>query len=361
LIFADLGADVIKVEQPGRGDYMRWIEPYSDEYGAMFSATCRNKRSVTLDLRADADREALLALADEADVVVESFRPGVADRLGVGYTELSERNRRVVYCSISGYGQTGPRAQRPGHDLNYLAVAGILDMTGPAGDVPVAPGVQMADVWGGGVSAAFAVAMALYERERTGAGRYLDAAMFDGVTAGLVNHAPKWLVGGERFQRGHEPLTGRHPNYDVYPAADGHMAVANYEPQFWSALCMAIDRPQLLTEAESTGASAVAARETLADVMRKRTRDEWCQLLAGTDTCVEPVSTLEEALDSDDFAARQLLVDVDIEGRRERQLATPFTRYGDGDHVRAPRLGEHNETIVAGPDRPSWNKNGAAD
>jgi alpha-methylacyl-CoA racemase len=345
LVLADLGADVIKVEEPGRGDYMRWIPPYPDEYGAMFSAANRNKRSLTLDLKQDDGRAVLQRLAAGCDVLVEGFRPGVAARLGAGYDELSADNPGLVYCSISGYGQSGPYTRRPGHDLNYLAASGLLSMTAPGG-TPAAPGPQVADVWGGGVSAALAVLAALVGRAATGRGRYLDVSMLDGTTFGLANHAPDWLVGGEEFQPGGHQLSGAVASYAVYAVQDGHVTVADYEDKFWRRTCELLGRPDLVEHHNDQGDDARWLREQLAAEFSRRTRAEWEELFAAEDTCFMPVLTVREALESSHVAQRGMVVEVPRGSGAERQLATPWTHLGDGDHRRAPRLGEHTNEVL---------------
>lgn len=338
LFLADLGADVLKIEPPGDGDYMRWVPPMTGPYGAMFDAANRNKRSMTLNLKSPEGQDVLRRLAADADVLVEGFRPGVAARLGAGYDELSADNARLVYCSISGYGQTGPYADRPGHDLNYLAAAGVTALTGPDDEPPTPIGPQIADVWGGGVTAAVAVLVALLERTATGRGRYLDVSMLDGSTLGLVNHLPAWLGAGEAYARGALPLNGGHANYGVYRAKDGWVTIADYEEKFWRRTCEVIGRPDLVAAHRTT-----EARAALDEAFATKTRAEWDELLGAEDSCFMPVLTPEEAADSEHFAARSLILDV--AGRR--QLATPVTHLGAGEHQRAPELGEHTDDVLS--------------
>ena len=338
LFLADLGADVIKVERPGAGDPMRAVPPMAGEMSAMFAAVNRNKRSVTLDLKTAAGKDVLHRLVADADVFIEGFRPGVAARLGAGYDELSALNPRLVYCSLSGYGQTGPYAHRPGHDLNYLAAAGVTAMTGPPGEGPTLLGPQIADVWGGGMTAAVAVLIALLERVSTGRGRYLDVAMLDGSTLGLINHLSAWFGAGVAYERGAQPLNGGQANYGIYPAKDGYVTVADFEEKFWRRTCAAIGRPDL-ADAHGTAEAADALREVFAT----RTRAEWEEALSGEDSCFMPVLTPEEAAESAHFAARDLVVDVD----GERQLATPVTHLGAGGHEPAPALGAHTDEVLA--------------
>ncbi|TDC58558.1 CoA transferase [Actinomadura sp. KC345] len=339
LILADLGADVLKVERPGEGDYMRWVPPVAGEMGAMFAAANRNKRSMTLDLKTPAGQDVLRRLAADADVLIEGFRPGVADRLGAGFNELSALNPRLVYCSLSGYGQTGPYARRPGHDLNYLAAAGITALTGAAGEAPALVGPQIADVWGGGITAAVAVLVGLLERGSTGRGRFLDVSMLDGSTLGLVNHLSAWLGAGVAYEPGGLPLNGGHANYGIYRAKDGYVTIADYEEKFWRRTCAVIGRPGLVDSHQTR-----EAEETLREVFATKTRAEWEELLGAEDSCFMPVLTPEEAADSDHFAARGLTIQVGA----GRQLATPVTRFGDGAHTPAPALGAHTDEVLTG-------------
>ncbi len=345
LLLGDLGADVVKVEERGRGDYMRWVEPMTDEpdTSAIFSACCRNKRSITLDLKTEHGRDLVRDLARSAQVVVEGFRPGVAARLGIGYDDLRAVNETIVYCSISGYGQNGPLADRPGHDLNYLAVAGVLDTTGDPDGAPAMPGAQLADVWGGGLTAAFAIAAALVG----GRGGYVDLGMYDGSAAVLTNHAAAWLAGGLRFERGRMLLSGGVPNYGVWKASDGWVTLACTEEKFWTRACELLGEPELAEAFGAQGEAAESARVRLQELFATRTRDEWDALLGGPETCFAPVLTLEEALESPHMQARGLVAEVQTDHGVERQLTTAVDGLGSGDHVRAPRIGEHTDAILA--------------
>lgn len=320
-LLADLGADVVKIEEPGRGDYMRWTPPLVDGQSALFEALNREKRSVTLDLKTDAGREALLRLAARADVLVEGNRPGVMDRLGVGWETLHAENLRLVMCSITGYGQTGPFASRAGHDLNYMAIAGALGLNGERGGPPVPLSVQVADIGGGGLQPAVAILGALVEVQRGGEGRWIDAAMTDGAIGWmalvLAAHAA-----GERVARGDQRLSGRYACYRVYACKDGrYYSVGALEPKFWEALCEAMGRPDLVNEQYSED---VAIQKAVEDVFLSRTRDEWEGVLSAVDACCEPVLDVDEVATHPQVVARNALA-----------------RTG-----RAPQLGEHTEEIL---------------
>src|SRR5437773_7095517 len=304
LLLADMGADVIKVEEPGAGDYMRWTPPLAGGQSALFNAINRNKRSVTLNLKADAGRDLLLRLVEGADVLVEGNRPGVMDRLGLGWEVVHARNPKLVMCSITGYGQDGPFAARAGHDLNYMATAGGLGLNGERGGPPVPLAVQVADIGGGGLQPAVAILAALVAVQRGEGGRWIDASMTDGAV-GWLALAFAARAAGERVARGDQRLAGRYACYRVYECKDGrHYSVAALEPKFWLALCEGLERPDLVELQYSEDASARAAVE---EVFRSRTRDEWEEVLGPLDACCEPVLDLDEVPSHPQVVARRLL------------------------------------------------------
>src|SRR5437762_1956421 len=246
MLLADMGADVVKIEEPGTGDYMRWTPPLIAGQSALFNALNRNKRSVTLNLKTGEGRDLLLKLADGAAVLVEGNRPGVMDRLGVGWDVLHARNPKLVMCSITGYGQDGPFASRAGHDLNYMATAGGLGLSGERGGPPVPLAVQVADIGGGGLQPAVAILAALVAVQRGEGGRWIDASMTDGAATWLAL-AFAARAAGEEVARGDQRLAGRYPCYRVYACrGGGYYSVAALEPKFWIALCEAIQRPDLI-------------------------------------------------------------------------------------------------------------------
>src|SRR5688572_18299423 len=251
LLLADFGADVLKVEDTGMGDYVRWSPPYHEgaddsAKSALFLSLNRGKRSIRLNLKDEAGREVLLRLVREHDVLLESFRPGVMDRLGVGYERLREENQRLVYCAITGYGQDGPFALRAGHDTNYLARIGLLDLTGDPDGPPVQSGGQIADLGGGALMAAFGILAALRERERSGEGQLVDVSMTDGALSWLAMDAARHLAGGAPPRRGRVELAGGLLCYRPYRCADGWVAFGALEPKFWRAWCEGIGRPELV-------------------------------------------------------------------------------------------------------------------
>ncbi len=356
LLLADFGADVIKVEDTGMGDYARWSAPRYEgapqsAASALFLALNRGKRSVRVNLKDPAGQEILLRLVRDADVLLESFRPGVLDRLGVGYERLHEENPRLVYCAISGYGQDGPLRGRSGHDTNYLALNGLLGLTGEADGPPVQSGGQIADIGGGSLMAAVGILVALRERERSGQGQLVDCSMFDGSLSWLAMVAAEIFAGGPAPGRGELPLAGRLLCYRPYECADGYVSLGALEPKFWSAWCEGVGRPDLIAHQFDPPGSE--AHEQVQAIFAQRTRAQWASFAGEHDCCLEPVLDLDEALDSDLVRAREMVVEIDQPGVAEpvRQLGVPIklgrTPAAPG-RTPAPGLGEHTDQVLAG-------------
>jgi alpha-methylacyl-CoA racemase len=353
LLLADCGADVIKVEDTGAGDYVRWAQPAYEGAdpsagGAMFLALNRGKRSIRVDLKTEAGRDVLLALARAADVLLESFRPGVMDRLGVGWERLHAENPRLVYCAITGYGQDGPYRDRAGHDTNYLALAGVLGLSGAADGPPVQASAQIADVGGGALMAAFGILAALRERDRSGEGQLVDVSMTDGALSFMAMAAARVFADGCAPARGGLELAGGLLCYRPYPCADGWVALGALEPKFWRAWCAGVGREDLVErQFEPVGSAAHAEVEA---VFAARTRDEWAAFADAHDCCLEPVLGLEEVLASPLFAAREMVVAVEQPGVEEpvRLLGTPvkFSRTPGGPAGAGPALGEHTDAVL---------------
>jgi alpha-methylacyl-CoA racemase len=343
MLLADMGADVVKVEDPDRGDYMRWTPPLRDGQSVLFNALNRNKRSITLNLKSEAGRDLLLRLVDRADVLVEGNRPGVMRRLGLAWDVLHGRNPRLVMCSITGYGQDGPFASRAGHDLNYVATAGVLGLNGHAGGPPVPLSVQVADVGGGGLQPAVAILGALVGVQRGGEGRWLDVSMTDGALSWLAL-ALAARDGGEDVGRGDQRLSGRHACYRVYACKDGGFySVGALEPKFWAALCIAVGRPELVGLQFAEGDEGKQVHREMENVFASRTRAEWERDLAGLDACCEPVLDLDEVASHPQIAARGLISKLEsgVEVRPAVRLRDAWRR------MDPPRLGEHTATVLA--------------
>lgn len=341
MVLADLGADVVKVEEPRMGDYMRDFPPRGNGMSGRYLTVNRNKRSVTVDLKDDRERERFLRMAARADIVVESFRPGVMDRLGVGYDALSERNEGIILCSISGYGQTGPYRDRAGHDINYLAMAGVLAMSGPTADGPPAmAGVQIADMAGGAMWSAMGILAALIERGRSGKGTHLDISMTEGALALLASELGIVDAEPEVPTRGSGLLNGGAARYGVYRTSDGkYLSVGALEPQFLGRLAAAAG-----LEPSRGPESDAHLRDQLTRVIATKTRDEWERALAEHDCCCEPVLELDEVVEHPLHRERGLFFEIgDTGSPGTLQVRTPL---GMPDGRRpAPALGEHNDEV----------------
>ncbi|HWH45482.1 MAG TPA: CoA transferase [Thermoleophilaceae bacterium] len=353
LLLADFGADVLKVEDTGMGDYVRWGPPHWDGAdpsagSALFLSLNRGKRSIRINLKEERGREVLLRLVREHDVLVESFRPGVLDRLGVGYERLREENPGLVYCAITGYGQDGPYTQRSGHDMNYLGLVGLLGLTGERGGPPIQAAGQIADLGGGALMAAFGILAALRERDRSGEGQLVDVSMADGSLAWLAMVAAKHLCDGAVPQRGDLELAGKFLCYRPYACSDGWVTLGALEPKFWQAWCRGVGREDLIdVQFEPPGSEAHAEVER---VFLERTRDEWQAFASEHDCCLEPVLDLDEALDSELVRAREMVVTLDQPGTSGvRQLGVPvkMSRTPGAPAGPGPALGEHTEEVLA--------------
>ena len=365
LLLADFGAEVLKVEDTGMGDYIRWSPPFYDgahesARSALFLSLNRNKRSIRLDLKNERGREVLLRLVAEYDVVLESFRPGVLDRLGVGYERMREQNPGIIYCAISGYGQDGPKRDASGHDMNYLGLIGLLGLTGDRGGAPVQAAGQIADLGGGALMAAFGIMAALRERDGSGRagfespgsgeGQMVDISMADGALSWLAMVAGAYFADGEVPRRGEIMLAGSLVCYRPYECADGWVSLGALEPKFWQAWCRGVGREELIAaQFERPGSQA---HGQVVEIFRGRTREQWEAFAREHDCCLEPVLELDEALDSELVRARQMVVELDQPGaeRPVRQLGIPVKlARTPGDHARlpGPALGEHTSEVLA--------------
>ncbi len=347
LVLADLGADVVKVEAPRGGDALRSIPPLAGEASGAFHALNRNKRSLALDLRRPEGAAAFLRLAARADVVVESYRPGVLDRLGLGWAALRAASPRLVLCSITGYGQDGPYAARAGHDVDYCAIAGVLGLNGEP-ERPVVPGVQVADLAGGAWPAVAGVLAALVRRATTGEGAHVDVSMAEGALALMtLPLAMAWARGAPNV-RGRELLSGGAASYGVYRTKDGRfVALGALEPKFFAALCEAVGRPELAPRQLEQGGAG--PRAELEAIFAERTRDEWAAFAAAHDVCLAPVLEGDEPRSDPHLAARGAFFEVPTawEGRAIPGIATPVRLRGEeAPRRQAPRLGEHGEAVL---------------
>jgi alpha-methylacyl-CoA racemase len=341
-VLADLGFEVIKIERPGGGDWTRYVPPLDPESGQslFFRALNRGKLSLTLDLKSDEGRAILLRLVGTADVLLESFRPGVMERLGLGYQRLAQANPRLVYCSLSGYGPSGPYQMRAGHDLNYQGLAGILDLTGPRDGPPSVPGVPIADL-SGALWAAVGILFALLERERTGQGQQMDASLLGGALS-FMPVAVAYHQGGQPIARGAGEMNGGTVCYNIYETQDGkYMTLSALEPQFWTIFCQAVGREDLVDQQFAPALPGEAVYEEICALFRSRTRQEWVDSLAGVDACCEPLNTVGEALNAPPVLALNML--------SEMGLLLPI-RLSDQEGYAAkpaPTLGQHTAVLLA--------------
>jgi alpha-methylacyl-CoA racemase len=354
LLLADFGADVLKVEDTGMGDYIRWSPPFHEgaedsAKSALFLSLNRGKRSIRLDLKQDLGKQVLLRLVRDYDVLLESFRPGVMERLGVGYETLREENPGLVYCAISGYGQDGPYTARSGHDMNYLGLGGLLGLSGEQDGPPVQAAGQIADLGGGALMAAFGIMAALRERERSGEGQLVDVSMFDGSLSWLAMVAAQYLADGVAPQRGGLPLAGGLICYRPYACSDGWVTLGALEPKFWAEWCRGVGREDLLDKQfERPGSDAHAEVER---IFLERTREEWQAFASEHDCCLEPVLGLDEALDSELVRAREMVVELDQPGAAVpvRLLGVPvkLSRTPGAPAGPGPALGEHTHEVLS--------------
>jgi crotonobetainyl-CoA:carnitine CoA-transferase CaiB-like acyl-CoA transferase len=345
LVLADLGATVDKVEDPQGGDYTRHMPPMKDETSALFLALNRNKRSLTLDLKSPQGVAALKQLARQYDVLVESFRPGVMDKLGVGFDALSKENPRLIYCSISGYGTTGPDRLKAGHDLNYIARSGVLAYGGVRGGAPAMPGVQVADIGGGSLFALVGILAALHERQRTGVGRFVDISMTEGSLAFLHMHLGARLMMGAAagpLERGAEALNGGYPCYGLYRTQDDRwLAVGSLEPKFFGGLCAVLERPELMPGGYDLGEEGQRTRRELETIFASKPLADWVALLRQHDLCIEPVNEGDEVLNDAQLVARGLFVKAgDV-----MHLKTPL-HFGPLPTRPSPALGQHSDEVL---------------
>lgn len=349
MLLADLGAEVVKIEEPQGGDYMRWIGPYINGKGTQFLSLNRNKKSATLNLKNPRGAEIFLKLVEKYDVVIDSFRPGVLDRLGVGYETANKINPRIIYCAVTGYGQDGPYRDRAGHDLNYAGYAGILSLTGRRGQPPTIPGAQTADI-SAAMLAATGILAAIIERGRTGLGQFVDVALLDGAFS-MLPMAVALLAGGDKNVKGGEAtLFGGQPCYNIYETSDGkHLTLGALEPKFFKKFCKLTGRPDLELLHLDTGPGRDKLETELTALFLSNTLAHWMELLEDGDVCVGPALTLEESLNDPQLVARGMSLDVETGAGTVRQTGIPIKLSRTPGEIKTPppELGEHTAEILA--------------
>jgi len=344
LHLADMGADVVKVEDTAAGDYSREMGRVRDGVSDFFGLVNRNKRAIRLDLKQPQGREVFLRLAKSADILVESFRPGVMTKLGLGYETISAINPRIVYCSISGYGQDGPYSGRAGHDINYIAYAGVGGQIGTEA-APIVPNFQIADLVGGTLVPAMGILAALLDARGSGRGRYVDVAMTDAVLAHAIFPLLGFLERGKTPARGSGMLDGGLPCYNVYRTKDGRwMAVGALERKFWEILCDELGCPELKGKHLVYGEDAKPVKARVAAIFAARTQREWRETFDRADCCVSPVLAIDEALENEQLRARGMIQEAG--GSIQFGLPVKFSEFQFGIERQAPARGEHTEEIL---------------
>ena len=346
----DMGARVIKIEDTGAGDYTRILGMPKGLTSPVFHILNRGKESVSLDLSHPDGHQLLLRLVAKADILLESFRPGVMKKLGLGYERLCAVNPQLVMCSLSGFGQTGPWADKAGHDMNYCAITGILDQSGEAGGPPVLSNFQIADLAGGALSAAMAILAAVVGRFRHGEGGYLDISMTDCAFANNVIPLAAMNLMGKAMPRGQDMLTGARPCYSLYKTADDrYMAVGALEQKFWNQLCDVLEQPDWKSRYHDMGPLAEQLRAEVAAVFAAQPQAYWREVFAATDCCVTPVLTPQQAFEHPQLLAREMVQTLTTpQGQTLRCPATPF-RFNDAKpspQQAGPAQGEHTIAVL---------------
>lgn len=352
MLLGDLGAEVLKVEKPGEGDYGRWADSDRARESEAFVMTNRNKKSMTLNLKHDKGREIFKKLAVEYDVLVESFRPGVMDRLGLGYEDIRQINPSIIYCSSTGFGQTGAYRMRVGHDINYLGYSGILACTGEQAGKPVLPGIPIGDMAGGGLATAMAILAAIVGRERTGRGQYIDVAQTDILTSLNVRNIAEVLA--QRKGRHARPvdLRGFSICYNTYKTSDGKfIALGAVEPKFWNNFCKTVGKEEWIEKHLLRYEDGDKVTEEIKRLFASKTRKEWEEIFSDVDACITPVLSTEETFANEQLGQRRMISFKDDPHRGETiRLGFParFSNALDVDRSAAPFFGEHTTEVLAG-------------
>lgn len=350
LMLADFGADVIKIEDPKVGDYARWGEPKINNHNAMFHSLNRNKRSITLDLKSEDGKAIFLDLVKTADVLIESFRPGVMERLNLGYEFLKGYNRKLIYCAITGYGQTGPLRDIPGHDINFLSYSGVLDLQKDSKGYPVSSPVQIGDIGGGALMATIGILTAIIEANKSGDGQFIDISMLDGTISWMQTTLPNYLATNELQVNGELLLSGGMACYEIYETKDKRfLSVGALEPKFWLNFCKVIGKDELTTQLNAPFEQQKQMKMEIQSVIEKKTLQEWVALFEDVDACVSPVLTIAEMVEHPQVKQRQMIEELeDTNSSIFRQIANPIklSRTPASTYRNPPALGEHNSELL---------------
>ena len=347
-LFADMGADVIKIEEPVKGDYSRDFVPRRGDFACWFMEVNRNKKSVALDLKNEEDRRLFLELAKTAQVVVESYRPGVMKKLGVDFETVKQVNPKIVYCSITGYGKQGPLVKQADHDIGYQSLAGLISLSGEKDGKPSIPGVLAADMQASAM-AGMSILAALHHAEQTGEGQEISLSLFDTCLALVPGVSATYFGNGFVNMRGNNWLSGANPNYNVYRTKDGrYMSVGCLEEKFWKNLCGVLERPDLVPVIQDE-TKYPWLKDELTAIIATKTMEEWVELAKGSDSCFAPVLNYDEALATGQAMADEMVLDVEdpeLGNYKTMGFVTKFSATPCQLYRRAPRLGEHTEEIL---------------
>lgn len=348
MMLADFGAEVIKIEQPNQGDFNRSFPPLINGVGYRHLILNRNKKSITLNLKSEEGKKLFYKLAKIADVIIENFRPEVTTRLGIDYDTIKKINPQIIYCSITGFGQTGPNRMKPGQDLNFMAYSGVVSLTGERNGMPYIPGMQIADM-ASAMMACNGVLLALYNRQKTNMGKYIDISMLDSIISMLPTDISFYLGSNETPIRGETRLTGKLPNYNIYKTKDNrYLVVAALHKKFWANLCNLLDHPELIDDVDNEQKREFIFK-VLKNTFAKKTLKEWMVLFENTDTCVTPVNNIDEVLNDPQIIAREMVIEKeDKKIGRYKQIGIPikFSETTSQLTNLAPDLGENTIEIL---------------
>lgn len=352
MMLADFGAEVIKVEDPENYDQARLFGMKVDEDSAFFHSLNRNKKSVCLNLKSERGKSLFVKMVEKADVVVESFRPNVMDRLGLGYEQLKKVNPGLVYCSITGYGQSGPYAHQPGHDINYLSISGMLHLMGVRRGNPMVPAVQIADLGGGALLGAIGILLALYARKQSGYGQIVDISMLDGVISWLQTILPDYLVTNVLPERGELALSGGRACYELYKTKDSRwLSVGAIEQKFWQVFCQTIGRSDFIPLLDAPLKEQYLLKDEIQKIISEKNLAEWLETFTGIEACVSPVLTFDEVVTNPQIVERGMIRTVEHPSfGAMRLIGIPIKLSETPGSIRnfAPKLGEHTDEILTG-------------
>lgn len=352
MILADMGAEVLKIENPRQADPFRTQAPLVNGEGSVFLMLNRNKRSMTLNLQTEQGRAIFKELVKESDVLLEQFRPGVMERLGLGYESVQAINPQIIYCSISGFGQYGPYRDKASHDINHISISGVLDALRPKEGPPVLPGVPIAGAMGGALWAANSILTALLGRERNGQGQYLDVSITDGLLTLHCFLGGAYLASGHMPKAGDSEITGAFAYYHIYETRDGrYLSLGAYEAKFWAAFCTLIGRPEYIDEQFAPRARQAEIIADLQATMKTKTLAQWMAELGGLDICLTPVQNMAETFSDPHFRDRQMVVDVDHRGQPGLPtIAYPVKFSATPAQVKwaPPHQGQHSREVLCG-------------